>query len=49
MLFRIGTESIDCNNVYILNITNESVLIADKEGRTLELDLDAITTFEFIG
>lgn len=47
-VFSISTEQIDCDNVHILNVTNESILISDPEGRRLELDLDAIIRFECV-
>lgn len=45
-LFSIGTEKVDFENVHILDVTEESMLICDPEGRELELDLDAITRFD---
>lgn len=46
-LFSIGTHQIDCENVRIMDITEDSILISDREGRKLELDFDAIERFTY--
>lgn len=39
----LGTDQIICENVQIINVTQDSITVGDVKGNKLELDLDAIT------
>lgn len=45
-LITIGTEQVLCEDVILLDASKDSITVGDREGRKLELDLDAIVSIK---